>query len=203
MSNKKYPRFGTAFVLTAEVEKYDVAPSGYRLVNVQRTTGAQLYAHERFAGVAALTRLGIVAELCIVGGDEDRYPGSGITRPAISKIILEREMGAVGEITTIETGPHTVTRDSARRVRDRIGGMNGAHMLVTSWYHALRARQLFEDEGAWLETYPAEAFLILEGRIGKQDLIARFGGGAFARRCVDECHYYVDKLRGQDNSIRT
>lgn len=194
-----------AICLTTEVEVDQAEPHGYRFSDRQRTTGKRLYSDERFSGIAAAMRLGLAYNYFIVGGQEDRYPGQGINRAVVTKLLLEKEYGAVSMIHAKWQSAHSVTQDVVATFTDgkpEIKANIADYVVVTNWYHAVRTTDLFRLKGWPLRVLPAEAFLLIEG-MSKVELVDRFGGGDFAERCVDECHYFADQLRGRDNSIRT
>src|SRR4051812_35948577 len=64
-------------------------PSGeFRLATKQFRTGLGLFTDYWLEGAAAALRQGLVEEIAVIGGCEERYPGENVSRPDIIRLLL-------------------------------------------------------------------------------------------------------------------
>jgi|GEM_PF-5011315 len=187
-------KIDTAFCLTAEVEIDSSTRSGFRCAQRQRTAGF-IWGLERYLGIAAMQRMGFARRLVIVGGHEDRYPSQGIERAEAFKRILELDLDVRCEIIARTTGATSVTLDAMSIMRDMMAE-TPENAVVTSWYHVPRTELQLAFAGLPLRVYSAEAFMLAEGSITKEELAQRFGNGDLGSRMVDELSGIAALLTG-------
>ena len=189
--------FGLAF----DIERDPSRPSGFKPASVDLGSGKAMFGEIRLGGFAALLRTGFAKHLTIVGGDEGRYRGE---EPVINRAWAIREMlvkdCGIDEslVTSFASNSNTGGNITIikREVEER-GLTPGQVAVVTSYYHAPRAAVMMAKDGLVLPVYPAEALVLLEGIVTKEELANRhFGGGSLAERLAEEIQGVAALIRG-------
>lgn len=190
-----------AFGLAFDIEKDPTRASGFAPAAVDLGSGKPMFGEVRLEGFAALLRTEFARRLIIVGGDEGRYRGEEpvINRAAAIRAMLVSDFGINPELVDFRASNSNTGGNITiiKREFEASGLAPGAVVVVTSHYHVPRAAQMMAKEGLVLPVISAEAFVLLEGIVTKEELVNRhFGGGPLAERLGEEIQGMADLIRG-------
>lgn len=193
---------GLAFDIEKDIEQGKKTTSGFVPARIDLGGGEELFADLRLEGFAALLELDFAKKLIIFGGDERRYKGERVkvenklvplNRAWAITQMLEHDFGIPAErLGFFASRSNTLGNIEAikRQVRRK------KSVVVTNHYHIPRTDIDLEAAGLNLRCRSAEAFLLLDGRLSKEVLAERLGGGPLADRMVIEINGMMEKMRG-------
>lgn len=187
--------FGLAF----DVEKASNRLSGFESALVDLGSGKPMFGDLRLEGFASLLRIGFADHLTIIGGDEGRYRGEepAINRAAAIRAMLMADCGiAPYLVTSIPSASNTGGNIAIIKEQIEACPPSLRVAVVTSHYHVPRAAMMMAAGGLSVPVYSAEAFLLLEGVLTKEELVKGFGGGLLAERMGEEIQGIADLIRG-------
>lgn len=191
---------GVVFGLAFDVEKDPLRPSGFKPAAIDLGSGKAMFGEARLEGFAALLRAGFAKRLIIVGGDEGRYRGEVpvINRAWAIRQMLVNDCGIREELVgSFASNSNTGGNITIIKRELEASGLTPDDVVVTSHYHVPRAAQMMAKEGLVLPVISAEAFVLLEGIVTKEELVNRhFGGGPLAERLGEEIQGMADLIRG-------
>ncbi len=193
-------KFGTAFGLAFDVERDPNRLSGFRPAETDLGVRKALFGDLRLEGFAAMLRLGFAEKLIIIGGNEKRYENEAepVNRAyAIVQMLVHDHDNEPDRVTHIASKSNTSGNITALvQIMSKNGLDPGTCGVVSSHYHLPRAEFDLREAGVLVRTFPAEAFILLEGRHHLKWLIKRFGGGPLAERSAYEIKGLGDKITG-------
>jgi hypothetical protein len=125
-----------------DVERFG---DGFRLADTQYRTGLGLFTEYWLPGAAAALKGGLVNEIAIIGGLEERYPEEEISRAEVVRHLMIKEHGVdERRVTAHISAPHTEGNiEVAQALLKKRGLWPGQYVLLLTSWHIWRATRLF------------------------------------------------------------
>lgn len=199
MDNRLHRTVSVVFGLAFDVQKNDSQKSGFEPAPYDLSSNKRLYGELRLEAFASLLQLGFAQRLVIVGGNEARYKDEvPVTNRAwaIREMLIDDLGMPAQKIRSVSSVGNTGGNIAAMKENMRRCYGTSGYAVVSNFYHLPRIGYDLAEAGLAIRCFPAEAFLMIEGVLSREELVVRLGGGDLAERDAQEIQGIADKLRG-------